>query len=124
MLKKYKKDIIVIFSILLIALVAFLIFEFNKKKGDYIEIIVNGETVDKYDLKIDKEIYISYQDNQYNILKIKDHKAYIIEASCPDKLCCKQHPISKSNETITCLPNKVVIRVVSRKNDIDIESGK
>lgn len=124
MIKKYKKDIFIIAGLLLFALLLFLVFEITKKEGDYVVVIVNGNITEKYDLTIDREVTISYQDKTYNILKIENHHAVVIEASCPDKLCCKQHAISKTNETITCLPNKVVIKVTSGKENIDIESGK
>ena len=37
----------------------------------------------------------------------------MVEADCPDKLCVHQKAISKNNETIICLPNKVVVQVTS-----------
>ena len=47
-----------------------------------------------------------------NLLVIKDGKADVTEADCPDKLCVHQKAISKTNETIVCLPNKVVVQVI------------
>ena len=47
----------------------------------------------------------------YNILVIKNGKADVIEASCPDHVCVDQRAISKTGEAITCLPNKTVITV-------------
>ena len=35
----------------------------------------------------------------------------MIDADCPDQLCVKQKKISLKNETIVCLPNKVVIEI-------------
>lgn len=124
MIKKYKKDILIILGIILIAIILFLIMQLSKTTGDYVVVIHNGEIVEKYDLNVDTKVTISFEENKYNILEIKNHKAYIKEATCPDKLCVKQHTISKTNETITCLPNKVVIKVISEKENIDIESGK
>ncbi len=124
MVKKYKKDIFIIAGLLFVSLLLFLVFEFTKKEGDYVVVIVNGNITETYDLTTNREITLSYQDETYNILKIENHHAVVIEASCPDKLCCKQHAISKTNETITCLPNKVIIKVVSEKENVDIESGK
>ena len=45
------------------------------------------------------------------------------EATCPDKLCIKQKTISKDNESIICLPNKVAVTVTSKsESDIDVIS--
>lgn len=124
MIKKYKKDIFIIVGLLFASLLLFLVFELSKKEGDTVVVMVNGEIKETYDLATNRIVTLSYQDETYNILKIENHQAEIIEASCPDKLCCKQHTISKTNETITCLPNKVVIKIISEKENIDIESGK
>ena len=58
-----------------------------------------------------------------NVLIIKNHTADMVEATCPDKLCIKQKAISKDNESIVCLPNKVIATVTSNtKSDIDVIS--
>ena len=44
----------------------------------------------------------------------------MVEASCPDKLCVNQKAVSKNNESIICLPNKVIVEVDSSENsDLD-----
>ena len=43
--------------------------------------------------------------------------ARIIESPCPDKLCMHQGYISKSGQTVLCLPEKVLITVVSEGKD-------
>ena len=60
--------------------------------------------------------------NGSNILVIKEKKAYLIEADCPDKLCVKQGKISKCNQCITCLPNKLTVTIESNNSDVDIIS--
>ena len=50
----------------------------------------------------------------------KDGTADITEADCPDKLCVHQRAISKTKETIVCLPNKVVVEVTgSEESELD-----
>ena len=57
---------------------------------------------------------------EYNYLVIKDGYADITEANCPDKLCAKQKKISLDRETIVCLPNKVVVEIISNSSsDVD-----
>ena len=43
--------------------------------------------------------------------------ARIIESPCPDKLCMHQGYINKSGQTILCLPEKVLVTVVSEGKD-------
>ena len=47
---------------------------------------------------------------------VKNGKAKMIEADCPDKLCMHQKAVSKNHESIICLPNKVVVEVESSEN--------
>lgn len=36
------------------------------------------------------------------------------DADCPDGLCVNQRPISSDGESIICLPNQVVVQIVSQ----------
>ena len=47
----------------------------------------------------------------YNLVVVKDGKAEIIDADCPDKICVNHKPISLKNESISCLPHKVVVEI-------------
>ena len=62
-----------------------------------------------------------------NVLVIKDGNVCISNADCPDGLCVKQGTISKANESIICLPNKLVVRIVedntSLNKDDDNDTG-
>ncbi|MBP1754602.1 MAG: putative rane protein, partial [Firmicutes bacterium] len=40
----------------------------------------------------------------------------MLEASCPDEICVKHKKIHYSNETIVCLPNKVVLEVMDTED--------
>ena len=44
------------------------------------------------------------------------------DADCPDLLCVHQRAIDKEDETIVCLPNKVVVKVVGAKQKSDLDS--
>ena len=76
---------------------------------------VDGVLEGTYMLSKDQEISIN---GGTNILTIKDGKADMKEADCPDQLCVHQKAISKNHESIICLPHKVVVEVESA------ESGK
>ena len=80
--------------------------------GFYLEVTVDGAIYGTYPLDVDKEIPIQKDGKTTNLLVIKDGKADVTEADCPDKLCVHQKAISKTNETIVCLPNKVVVQVI------------
>ena len=55
---------------------------------------------------------IEYSVRGKNIVKIKNGKAFVSYADCPDKLCMKQGEISDADKTIVCLPNRLTVRIV------------
>ena len=101
-----KKEILFIGGILVLALVLWAGISFFYK-GQYgsITITVDGEEYGTYSLGKDQTISI----NDTNVCEIKDGKAHMISATCPDHLCMKQREIDEKGGTIVCLPNKVVI---------------
>ena len=51
-----------------------------------------------------------------NRFVIRDGKAYMEYASCPDGICVDHSPIFRDGESIVCLPNRVVITVTDSNN--------
>lgn len=49
----------------------------------------------------------------YNLIEVRPGEIGIIEASCPDDLCVHMGFIHSQGIPITCLPNKLVINIVS-----------
>ncbi len=119
--KKHRNDIIMALSLLAIACIAFAVIELNKKEGGYAVVIQDGREIASYPLDEDIIKDFPSETGRYNKLVIKDGYADITEASCPDKLCVHQNKIRYSNETIVCLPNKLVVKIVSDdESDVDV----
>ena len=104
-------DCVLVLVILLVAFSVFLLFKYNRTVGTYAEVFIDDEVVARYPLVIDGEYALN---GGTNVLVIKDGKAYMKEASCPDKTCVTRHKkgVSFIGETITCLPNRVMIEIV------------
>lgn len=106
----------IIFLAVLAAVVAavFVIFSVMGKKEDgaYVLVTIDGEEYGVYSLAQEQEVPIIQDGVTTNVLVIEDDFADMTEADCPDKLCVHQKAISKNNETIVCLPNKVVVQVM------------
>ncbi len=74
-------------------------------------ITIDGELVEE--LSLMRNCEARYETERgYNIVKIEDGTVTVSEASCPDKICVNHRPISKTGETIVCLPNKLVVEIV------------
>lgn len=62
-------------------------------------------------LSINRTKRIEQENGSYNVLVIHNGTAAVTEASCPDGICVKHKSISLRNESIVCLPNKVIVEI-------------
>ena len=112
--KKLLADVILVGVLLIVSLSVFLIISLNKEEGAVAVVSVDGKTVAEYPLSLDGEYSLN---GGTNTLIIKNGKAYVSYASCPDGLCKNQGKISMTGERIVCLPNKVMIEIVGAGED-------
>ena len=105
-----KSDIILLSVILAVCLIVFgvfaLIFLGN---GEVVVVRVDGEEYARLPLNKDTQLLIQGE-NGTNLLVIKDRRAYVSEASCPDLICVKTG-YANELKSIVCLPNKVTISI-------------
>lgn len=113
--RKLKNDVVLAVVITLLATAGLLLFNLLKTQGDYVSVKINGEEKYRYSLSenVDTVIYTGENNNQENRIIIENNQAYIISADCPDKICVGHRPVSNVNESIVCLPHKVVVEIVS-----------
>ena len=110
-----RNDIILIFGVLLVAAIGMLyLFKF-RSVGDTVKVTVDGELYGTYSLSenITEDISTGKNEEQHNVLVIKDGKAFVESATCPDGICVGHASVFRDGESIVCLPNRVVITVES-----------
>lgn len=111
-----KKDYIVIIGVLLVAVMIWIGFgQLWKSDGSIVEVTVDGEVLGTYRLDQDQTVQIQ----KTNVLVIENGKADMTDANCPDQLCVHQKAISKSGETIVCLPNKVIVTIIGAEESAE-----
>ena len=114
-----KRDILLAGGIVLVALVMLLVMHVTgETKGDQVQITVNGEIYGTYPLEKDQTIEVT-EGEFHNVIRIENGQAYMKEADCPDGYCKRQGTISRVNETIVCLPHKLVAEVESDGSTTD-----
>ena len=112
---KHKYDIALISALVLISLALLAAFSIGRNHGDTVKVTVNGTPFGVYSLDKDAVIDI----NGTNLLVIKNKEAYMDSADCPNLTCVKHPPISKSGQSIICLPNRVVVTVTEKDGCAD-----
>ena len=73
---------------------------------------MDGELYGVYSLSEEISEELSHGEGQYNRFVIRDGRAYMESATCPDGICVDHRPIYRNGESIVCLPNGVVITVI------------
>lgn len=108
-----RNDIILGTVALIVALILLAFTKFRKVDGQQIEINIAGELYATKDIRTDEIVEIKDASGEIiNVIEIKGGQAYMKSASCPDALCIKQGHIHMTKETIVCLPNKVIVKVI------------
>lgn len=92
----------------------------KKELGNRVIVTVDGKMYQEFSLDQNGVFVIIGANGGTNLLKIEDGFADVTDASCPDKLCVHQKSVHYNGETIVCLPNKVVVEIISEiENEID-----
>lgn len=111
-----KREFLFLAMILTSALIAYILINIIlSEKGARVEVLIDGEIVNEFSLDEDIKFRIE-SEKGYNQLVIENGTAKISDASCPDQLCVEQKSISSSSESLICLPNHVVVRVVNQSS--------
>lgn len=83
--------------------------------GGYVN-VESPEGSYRYSLATDREVVVHGPLGDTHII-IENGTAKIIDSPCPTKTCTQQAPISTSNGWIACLPNQILLTIVSSGNE-------
>ena len=123
-LKIRKTDLYLIAGLLLVAVTLFVGIRLYGKMTttEAVAVVtVDGKEYGRYPLEKNHTETIHLSDGSYNTFEVKDGYVSMTDASCPDQICVNHSRISKKNEKIVCLPDKVVITVENGEEaEIDV----
>lgn len=114
--KNTKNDLLLIGGGLVLALAVYLVMTFFQGQATHnakAVVTIDGTLYGSFSLDTDIIEKIELPDGGYNVLEIKEGKADITKASCPDGICVNHRAVSKQSQSIVCLPNKVVVEIES-----------
>ena len=113
-----KHELILILVIVIISSIFILINNLTSKKGNIAKVYYDSKLIKTIDLNKNDTYIVKGYNGDVKIV-VKDNKIKVDEENSPKHLCSKQGYISKSYETIICLPNKIVIEI---DDDINIDT--
>lgn len=107
---------LVVLAILLLSISTIIFFKYFYSTNELTaEIYQNGKLLYSIDLEKVSESYeitIPGADSEsFNTVLVEEGSISMKNASCPDHICVKTGKISSPLLPITCLPNKIVIRI-------------
>ena len=110
--KMFKKaDLLIILFALVIGIAGLIWYRLGSKPGLKVEVVLDGKVVETFNLN-QNIVYQVKTEKGNNTIVIEDGKVYVSESDCPDGICKSYKPADKTNQTIICLPHKLVIQVV------------
>lgn len=127
-----KRGDLILIGVIVIAALAFLVPKWlfqnesenlhNSKVVAHIS--VDGDLYKKVELTQEEQIIKVDTDHGINILKVHDYGIEMFDADCPDKVCLSFGFVSRPNDTIVCLPHRVLVELFSEgdtgeESDID-----
>lgn len=107
---KKRDGYLLVFFLAAAAVMAFFMKVRGKDAGERVVVTIDGAVMGEYRLSEDRTIDV---ENAFGVnrIVIKNGSAYMEAADCPDKYCITYQPISKTNESIICLPHRLVVQV-------------
>jgi hypothetical protein len=117
--RKFRNDVIFIVGLLAIVALIGMAYFFLREEGNAVTVTVDKQLIGTYSLTENRTVEIRTGENgeELNLLIIKDGKAYVETATCPDGICAAHKPITREGESIVCLPHRVVITVITGRDD-------
>lgn len=116
-----KKDIYLILGIALAACVGLLLVQLAQKKpGTTVLIKVDGEQIAEYALAEEQDFTVQ-NGYGFNRIVISKGMVSVTEADCPDRYCVQHRAVSEANQSIVCLPHKLVVEIAGDENRISLD---
>lgn len=106
-----KNDLKLIVIILIIIVIFFIYFTITTKSSNEAIVYHNNNIILTINLNINK-IYEVDGDNGKVVIEVNNKRVKVNKENSPYHLCSKQGYISKPNESIICLPNKIIIQIL------------
>ncbi|MBQ6019645.1 MAG: NusG domain II-containing protein [Clostridia bacterium] len=110
-------DLFLILPLLAAALLAILLPGIKKDGARHAVIVLDGETAADVNL----DALTGPERHTFGEVEIEfsPEGARVLASPCPDKICVRTGLLTKNGDTAACVPERIVVKIVTEKNDID-----
>ena len=119
--KSTKFWLLIIGVILVVAVAGLLVIQSVREEGAQVVITWNGEVDGTYSLEEDRTFVFEGENGGYNVVTIEDGFVFMEEANCPDQICVKHKPLNQTADPIVCLPNSLVVEVITNETENQLD---
>ncbi len=112
-------DIILAVLLIVIGFVMSFFLTFGKEDGTQVRAMADGKLYGVYRLDENQSVTIR-QGSRINEFEIRDGTVRMLHANCHGHDCMQEGAISRTGETIVCLPNKVVLEITGGEEEFDV----
>lgn len=116
---KRRVDIIVIASLLLLSLLVSIFVLVLRRDGATVEVTIDRKVVATYPLSLNATYELN---GGTNVIVIENGKVYMTYSDCPDHKCEKMGKKKYIGQSISCLPNRLSVKITGASDDaLDFE---
>lgn len=121
--KTLRRDLALVGVLLLIGAAVAIAAGLSSRDGSTVVIKRNGTVQQTLPLNNDTRLLLEDESGS-NTLVIENGQAWIEDADCPDGLCMKTGKISRTGQSVVCLPHRLTIEITGgssqSSDDVDI----
>ncbi len=110
------RDICLVLALLSLGIILLLVIRPSEDAGNFAVVEVDGRKVARYSLSEDGVFEIN---GGRNTIEVKGGKVRMLESDCPNQLCVHQMWIDRVNQSIICLPNRVIVTIAGPDGSVD-----
>ena len=119
--KSTKFWLLIIGAVLVVAVAGLLVIQALREEGAQVVITWNGEVDGTYSLDENQTFVFEGENGGYNVVTIEDGFVFMEEANCPDQICVKHKPLNQTADPIVCLPNSLVVEVITNETENQLD---
>ena len=112
-------DVILAIGLLIAGFAMSFFLAFGQDPGAQVRVMTGGQLYGVYNLG-EAQTGSIRQGSHVNEFEIRDGRVRMTRANCRNHDCMQEGAISKTGETIVCLPHKLVLEITGGEEDFDV----